>query len=131
MNTKRKIKYTFVFLSLALPIFLAVFFVFTRNGEAEVVSKGDVVINELMWAGSSLSTADEFIELKNVSDNDINIEGWILSRVLDGKEVEMLVLPKGLKILAKKYFLISNYAQTYAKSIINIKYCVTANEKLM
>jgi hypothetical protein len=121
VNTKRKIKYTFVFLSLALPIFLAVFFVFTRNGEAEVVSKGDVVINELMWAGSSLSTADEFIELKNISDNDINIEGWILSRVLDGKEVEMLVLPKGSKILAKKYFLISNYAQTYAKSIINIK----------
>jgi hypothetical protein len=37
-----------------------------------------VVINEVAWAGTAASTADEWIELKNNTGNPINLTGWTL-----------------------------------------------------
>ena len=37
-----------------------------------------LVINEIAWAGSAASTADEWIELVNVSDELIDLVGWTL-----------------------------------------------------
>ena len=38
-----------------------------------------VVINEVAWAGTSASTSDEWIELKNNSSVELNLAGWTLS----------------------------------------------------
>ena len=37
-----------------------------------------LVINEIAWAGSAASSADEWIELVNVSDEPIDLIGWAL-----------------------------------------------------
>lgn len=40
---------------------------------------GDVVINEVAWMGTAASAQDEWIELKNNTDQDIALSGWILA----------------------------------------------------
>jgi len=42
-------------------------------------SPGDVVINEVAWMGTAVSTSDEWIELYNTTDLAIDIEGWTLA----------------------------------------------------
>jgi hypothetical protein len=37
-----------------------------------------ILINEVAWAGTAASTADEWIELRNPGSNPINLSGWIL-----------------------------------------------------
>jgi hypothetical protein len=37
-----------------------------------------IVINEIAWMGTSENTLDEWIELYNYGDNDINLDGWNL-----------------------------------------------------
>ncbi|MCK5598921.1 lamin tail domain-containing protein [bacterium] len=42
----------------------------------EAATPGDVVINEIAWAGTSGSTSDEWIELYNTTDAPIDIAAW-------------------------------------------------------
>lgn len=37
-----------------------------------------VIINEVAWMGTQTSSSDEWIELKNVSGQDVNLNGWQL-----------------------------------------------------
>jgi len=41
---------------------------------------GDVVINELMWMGSTKGASDEWIELRNTTDSSIDISGWQITK---------------------------------------------------
>jgi len=45
-----------------------------------------VMINEIAWMGTASSTSDEWIELKNNSDQDIDLAGWSL-KATDGTPV--------------------------------------------
>jgi hypothetical protein len=101
----------------ALPtLVLAVFFVFKIAAAEEVnLSKGDVIINELMWAGSEISTADEFIELKNTTNKFTDISGWKIVNYSG----DVLTIPNNKIISPDGYFLISNYDEK--NSIINVK----------
>lgn len=72
---------------------------------------GDVVINELAWAGSSKSTADEWLELRNMTDQSIDISGWQLTKLTSGTESLLYALPALTVIQAKGYVLISEYAR--------------------
>lgn len=47
--------------------------------KALAVDFGDVIINEVMWMGTKASASDEWIELFNLTNNEINLSGWILS----------------------------------------------------
>ena len=89
------------------------------------VSAGDVVINEIMWAGSVLSSADEFIELRNTTDNPINLSGWQLTKYskVSGvyKKNLMITVPNGKSIPANGYFLIANYTWYNVNSILNVE----------
>ena len=38
-----------------------------------------VVINEVAWAGTNASSYDEWIELHNNTDRDIDLQGWVLA----------------------------------------------------
>jgi VCBS repeat-containing protein len=49
----------------------------TPAGAAGLVP-GPVVIHEIAWAGTSASAEDQWIELLNLSDSSVNLEGWIL-----------------------------------------------------
>lgn len=82
------------------------------------IETGDVIINEVAWSGSSLSTADEWIELKNTTDIDIDLSGWQLT-TNTGTEELMLTIPSGT-IPANGYFLISNYDATHTSSVLDI-----------
>jgi len=38
----------------------------------------DVVINEIAWAGTAASANDEWVELHNTTDADIDLAGWVV-----------------------------------------------------
>jgi hypothetical protein len=45
-----------------------------------------VLINEVAWAGTVASSSDEWIELLNTTDENINLSGWILT---DGDALQL------------------------------------------
>lgn len=81
------------------------------------LNPGDVVINELMWMGSSLRAADEYVELRNMTDRIIDLSGWQLTKNVSGAETLMFTVSAGT-INPHGYFLISEYNQ--ANSAINV-----------
>jgi len=66
---------------------------------------GQIYINEVMWRGSSVSSADEFIELYNDSDQSVDLTGWEL---FDNQKGKTMVSIASGQINPKSYFLISN-----------------------
>ncbi len=73
-----------------------------------------IIIGEVAWAGSSLSTADEWLELWNLDATGTNIGGWTLR----GASTDPLILPATATIPGLGVYLISNYAQTDTKSVL-------------
>lgn len=47
--------------------------------EASAARFGEVIINEIAWMGTEKSNSDEWIELKNIGNSEINLENWILA----------------------------------------------------
>jgi len=68
-----------------------------------------VIINELGWAGSTYSGLDEFIELKNLSTDEIDLNGWYLTRLVNDEENVMIEFVENSFIAADGFFVISNY----------------------
>lgn len=68
-----------------------------------------VIINELMWMGSSRSSADEWIELRNTTHDAVDLSGWQVTKFSNGQDVVMVTLPAGATIPADGFFVISNY----------------------
>jgi len=62
----------------------------------------DVVINEIAWMGTINSANDEWIELYNNSNQDINLEGWGLYE----QGGETLIEPLNGIIKANSYYLL-------------------------
>ncbi|MBU0569959.1 signal peptidase I [Patescibacteria group bacterium] len=80
------------------------------------VGPGDVVINEIMWMGSTrVGINDEWLELRNMTANPIDISGWKIEGALSG--LGSFEITSGL-IPANGLFLISNFDET--TSAINI-----------
>lgn len=76
---------------------------------APIASAGaKIVISELLWSGSDLSSADEWIELTNVGSDTVSLSGWTLTRVSGGSEEEMLMLPANTSVGSGGFFLIAN-----------------------
>lgn len=68
----------------------------------------DIVINEVAWMGTAASTYDEWIELYNTTDQDIDLTGWTLEAA-DGTPSITFPTPQGcsnLIIPAKGFFLL-------------------------
>jgi len=73
----------------------------------EQLEVGDVVINEIMWMGSVDNENNEWIELKNMTDEEIDISNWRINGAGKGKgENAHLQIPNGYSIKANSYFLI-------------------------
>ncbi|MCF7846126.1 MAG: lamin tail domain-containing protein [Candidatus Peribacteraceae bacterium] len=90
--------------------------VIVLSAATAVVRASDVrsiVINEIAWMGTLSSSYDEWIELANPTDSDIEISGWILSAE-DGSPLIELVGT----IAANSFFLLERTDDTTVDDII-------------
>jgi hypothetical protein len=71
----QKLKRIFIFMSFIM-VSLQSFSALTLNAFAYTV--GDVVINEIAWAGSLDNSSDEWIELYNTTNQTIDLTGWYI-----------------------------------------------------
>ncbi|MBP9727858.1 MAG: lamin tail domain-containing protein, partial [Candidatus Moranbacteria bacterium] len=85
----------------------------------EWLTPGDVVINEVMWMGSTVSDSDEWIELKNMTGNTISLAGWQLEK--SGTSGGTLTISSGKSIPANGYFLIANYGKSSGSSALDVE----------
>lgn len=91
--------------------FSAGFFYYQKSCNA--AEFGDVIVNEIAWMGTTVSANDEWLELKNITNHDIDLNGWSLV-AQDG--VPLINLSG--TILANGYFLLERTDDT---SVPNIK----------
>ncbi|EKD32895.1 MAG: nucleic acid binding, OB-fold, tRNA/helicase-type [uncultured bacterium] len=77
-----------------------------------------IMISEVMWAGSSLSSADEWLELYNTTDSEIDMSGWTLRGA--GSSNSDIVLATGSIAQANSAFVIANYTLGNSKTVLNI-----------
>lgn len=75
-----------------------------------------LVFSEINWSGSNKSSDDEWLELFNNSDIDLNLEGFSIQGVLSASKFLNL---KGI-VKNKEYFLISKFSNEDSKSNLNI-----------
>ena len=76
-----------------------------------------MLFSELMWMGSPVSTADEWIELCNRSEDPVELSGWTITRQLEDREVIMLHLAEG-ELAPGAVYLIANYPADDARSAL-------------
>lgn len=65
---------------------------------------GDIVINEIMWMGSSVHYNDQWIELRNTTDDDIDVGQWIVEN--GEASNQNLMLPANSVIPANDLFVL-------------------------
>jgi len=78
-----------------------------------------IYFSEIAWAGSSLSVADEWLELANPTNMDIDIGGWRISGA--GANETDLVLTYPTIIPANSTLLIANYDLNNQNTALTIK----------
>ena len=99
------------------PFIALVFFALATSLSAQ---PGPIVISELMWPGSTASTADEWIELYNPSDAAVDLAGWTLT-YRSGDEDKVMIVLDVAEILPGQTFLIANYAAEHKKSLLAVE----------
>lgn len=78
-----------------------------KMSTALAATTGDVVINEVAWAGTSDGSNDEWIELYNKSNVTVDLSGWLIED--DGSTIYEIVSGN---ISPKGYFLIEDTEET-------------------
>lgn len=102
-------------------VLMAVVFMWGEwNIPAAHAASGAIIINEIMWAGSTVSAYDEWIELYNPGDSEINVSGWLLEKA-GGSSSPGLTLPGGALIPAGGYYLIANFAADHANNAFGVE----------
>ncbi|MFH1973680.1 MAG: lamin tail domain-containing protein [Patescibacteria group bacterium] len=81
---------------------------------ATASASSPLVIGEVAWSGSSLSIADEWVELWNLGDADMPLAGYRL----ENAGTETVFLPEDAVIPAHGVYLITNYAADDPKSAL-------------
>ncbi|MFQ6082604.1 MAG: carboxypeptidase regulatory-like domain-containing protein [Candidatus Aminicenantia bacterium] len=93
------------------------------SNQAKAAGAGDVVINEIMWMGSSSSSTDEWIELRNASNTDIDLINWIIENASSSADLTINASScspfSTSTIPAGGYYLIANYASSSASSLLD------------
>ena len=85
------------FLIITIFIFVASYITI----DAAPILTPDVFINEIAWMGTKTSANDEWMELKNNTNQDIKLDGWLL-KTTNGK----LKIHLGGKIPANGFYLL-------------------------
>ncbi|MCX6765286.1 MAG: lamin tail domain-containing protein, partial [Candidatus Nealsonbacteria bacterium] len=76
--------------------------VWCQKLENDIPLSDKIIINEVAWMGTSNSSSDEWFELKNISDEAINLDGW---QILD-KESQIKISFDNRYIIPAKGFLL-------------------------
>jgi hypothetical protein len=86
----------------------------------------NIIIEEVSWAGSSTSIADEWVELANLGDATTTIGGWIIKGA--GTNNQSITLPSEAVISPHGTYLVANYAETNEKSSLSthVQFATTA-----
>lgn len=86
------------------------FLIFAIGLLLPATASAQIVFSEIQWAGSPESTADEWLEIVNISDSIVSLAGWtIQKRDSDGGISVMISFPEDTEIGAGEYFVIANY----------------------
>lgn len=72
----------------------------------EWINPGEVVINEIMWMGSNEDSGDEWIELRNMTGQEIDISNWNIVHGGSGTSGH-IEIPDGYSIEANGFFLLT------------------------
>lgn len=75
-----------------------------------------VLLSEIAWAGSEKSTADEWIELRNMGPATIDIGGWSITGI--GTSGAAITIPTATSMNAGSTYLVANYAITDSKTTL-------------
>lgn len=73
-----------------------------------------ILIGEIQWSGSSRSTADEWLELWNISTEPVSLAGWSLTGVSDTP----IFFTQTDSIAPQQTLLIANYTNTSDKTLL-------------
>ena len=87
---------------------------------AHAAPPGPIIISELMWMGSTRSSADEWIELYNRGDAIVDLSGWTLTR-LSGDEDQIMLTFAGGTVAPGQTFLIANYTAKHENSRLAVQ----------
>lgn len=119
-----KLKKYFVLMTLAALSLQLV----TARITASAFASGDVVINEVAWAGTADSSNDEWIELYNNTNQSVDLSGWYIE---DGSSKYTITTGS---VAAHGYFLIEDSEVTVnslpADAVIGVS-LANAGEKLL
>ena len=69
------------------------------------------MINEVMWMGSSKSSKDEWVELRNNTDQKIQLKGWQIDNLLRSNGTFVFPDEPTIEIDRKSFFLVSYYSK--------------------
>lgn len=103
----------------ATVVLVAVFVVSLPLSPFIYAVSSSVVINEIMWSGSTVSSSDEWIELFNPTGAEITIGGWKLENA-GSSGTRVLTLPNDVTIAAAGYYIISNFAKDHASNAFKV-----------
>jgi PKD repeat protein len=81
-----------------------------------LATEPSIVINEIMWMGSAASNADEWVELRNTTDQPVDVSGWVITKKSSDAETPMVTIPAGKTIAPDGYFVIANFAESSTSS---------------
>ena len=99
----------------------------TATRTSTPVGFDSVIINEVAWAGTVARSTDEWIELRNTTNRDINLAGWLLESIDNSANtpnipLNGLVIPRyGYLLLARNNSLFQGLTpdHTYSGSLAN------------
>jgi cysteine-rich repeat protein len=103
MSKRGGAKLVLIFLSLGL-------FILVPNKLA--ADNQSLVINEIAWMGTSVSANNEWIELRNLTSNDVNLDGWTLVAADGSPQISL-----SAQIIANGYYLLERTDDNTAPSV--------------
>ena len=84
----------------------------TITNTIKTIPNGDVIINEIAWMGTDNAPADEWIELRNMTNQEIILDGWTLNAQNDFPKITL----EG-SIAANGYYLLERTDNTTVQNI--------------
>ena len=100
-------------------IVFALLFCVTASPQTAFASTPAVIFSEIAWAGSSISSSDEWIELANTTGDSVDVSGWTITGA--GSAGATLTLPANSAIAPYSTYVISNYEYTHTNSALATK----------
>lgn len=112
MSSRIDTTVSFVTIFVLLPALV----LFALAATAAAQSVPSVVISEICWMGSDLSTADEWVEFTVLSPTAVDVSGWTISSLKSsGSEGVIGTFPEGSVLQPGQVIVVSNYDRSHSR----------------